>query len=711
MLVVRDLNRRAPRLALLSALSLLLPLAGCGGGADSATLEPGRDAAATHSSAAAAVSLAVEDVSVMAGAPEARFTILLSRPAEGPVSVRYATADGSAVAGTDYAPAAGELGFAPGETAKHVAVALLGTPLEAERAFSLRLADARGASLGDAEAQASIVRLEPDAAFDANWGDTGVFSSAGSCAACHSANGEVMTHAGRDVSPPDMWKHSMMGQAFTDPYFQAAMAEEVHLFPDLAGRIEDTCLTCHAPMGRTHAHQTGTGLDEDGNYRLETAFRQMHAREGVSCTACHQIQDDGKLGTPDSFGGQYTIVGGQIYGPHANPLTGAMQNNTQYSPVYSAHMNDSAMCATCHTVFTPVIDVNTGKPSGQAFAEQTPYLEWRNSVYGPGRAQEASCQSCHMPVPEEGYATPIATRPNGSSNPNFPARTPFHRHSFAGGNAHTLELLKAYRAVLGIEATTTAAGFDAAIDRTRRQLAQQTAALSIGALRVDEDAHLLVPVTIVNRSGHKLPTSYPSRRMWVHLRVTDGEGRVVFESGRPDARGRISVDAEHLRAACLEAGKEAPVAGCHAPHRDLIETPEQVAVYESVLGDANGNISYVLLHAARYLKDNRIPPRGFDRAAIPSDGTTAIIGGAATDPDFNRVGGVEGSGSDTVHYRVDTGGARGPFRVEARLLFQAVRPTFIESLQADEERVQRYRHFVDAIPPSVEELARAGASL
>ncbi len=46
-----------------------------------------------------------------------------------------------------------------------------------------------------------------------------------------------------------------MANAFNDPYWQAAVEDEVDSFPHLAGFIEDTCTTCHAPMGRTHAYR------------------------------------------------------------------------------------------------------------------------------------------------------------------------------------------------------------------------------------------------------------------------------------------------------------------------------------------------------------------------------------------------------------------------------------------------------------------------
>src|SRR5262249_6473530 len=77
-------------------------------------------------------SLVVDDVSVAegdAGTTTAVFTVRLLAPRPFPVSVAYATANGSASAGADYLSAAGTLTFAPGETEKAVEVTVIGDRL------------------------------------------------------------------------------------------------------------------------------------------------------------------------------------------------------------------------------------------------------------------------------------------------------------------------------------------------------------------------------------------------------------------------------------------------------------------------------------------------------------------------------------------------------------------------------------------------------
>lgn len=552
-----------------------------------------------------------------------------------------------------------------------------------------------------------------EAPFQPDWGFIGAFASARECAACHQATPNVpgvMYHHGKDVSPYTGWRHTMMANSFADPYFQAAVASETSLIPHLAGFIEDKCLTCHTPMARTHAVHSGEGLDEDGYYRFEQALADMHAREGISCTVCHQIQPEG-LGQPESFSGEFAISPDQrhIFGPYRQPRGQAMQNQVAYDPVYSPHIGESALCASCHTLFTPVVDVHTNQPTGSEFPEQTPFLEWLNSIYSPPRGGDKHCQTCHMPQPEAGYATKIATRMGRRPPRGWPERQPFAYHALVGGNTYMLTVLRSFRDSLGLTSTTEA-GFDAKIAETREFLMSEAAGLEILDARIGRQT-IEIPVRITNWTGHKLPTGFPARRMWLHLKVTDERGEVLFESGAVDENGRIALDAEHTREHCLEIGKQPPdteYRGCYEPHREVISSPEQVAIYESVMADVNGRLNYVLLYGNEYLKDNRIPPIGFDRSQIGADGVTAVYGRASEDPDFSPDFPDAGSGRDVVRYRIDTPGGTGTLTVQARLLFQSVRPAFVAALNADGgARVDRFRKMYATVPPLPETLAVA----
>lgn len=87
-----------------------------------------------------------------------RFTVSLSQAASTPVTVRWATADGTAtVADKDYRAASGVLTFAAGQTSQVVSVLVNGdTRTENHETFFVRLSQPSGATLGDQEGQGTI---------------------------------------------------------------------------------------------------------------------------------------------------------------------------------------------------------------------------------------------------------------------------------------------------------------------------------------------------------------------------------------------------------------------------------------------------------------------------------------------------------------------------------------------------------------------------
>jgi hypothetical protein len=101
------------------------------------------------------------------------FTVTLSKASSKLVSVNYATADGTAEAGSDFASKAGTLTFAPGEKAKTITVLVNGdTDIEAHERFTVNLSGARNASIADAQGVGSIYNddLLPGTAIDPGTG-------------------------------------------------------------------------------------------------------------------------------------------------------------------------------------------------------------------------------------------------------------------------------------------------------------------------------------------------------------------------------------------------------------------------------------------------------------------------------------------------------------------------------------------------------------
>ncbi|TDT88397.1 chitinase [Azorhizobium sp. AG788] len=108
----------------------------------------------TNDDAAVVVpTVSVSDASVTegnSGTKDLVFNVTLSQAATGPVTLRYATADGTATAGSDYGATSGTLTFAAGETSKQVHVQVNGdTLVEGNETLTLTLSSPTGATIAD----------------------------------------------------------------------------------------------------------------------------------------------------------------------------------------------------------------------------------------------------------------------------------------------------------------------------------------------------------------------------------------------------------------------------------------------------------------------------------------------------------------------------------------------------------------------------------
>jgi subtilisin family serine protease len=117
-------------------------------------------------------SIAIGDVSLregQSGATAFTFTVTLSAATPFPVTVRYRTADGTAIAGTDYtALALSALTFNPGETRKTVTVAVRGdATVEANETFKLVLSDPTNAVISRSTGLGTILNDDATTALSA----------------------------------------------------------------------------------------------------------------------------------------------------------------------------------------------------------------------------------------------------------------------------------------------------------------------------------------------------------------------------------------------------------------------------------------------------------------------------------------------------------------------------------------------------------------
>jgi hypothetical protein len=530
----------------------------------------------------------------------------------------------------------------------------------------------RARLLGPALVPALVLGLacQPKTALDRPSGGTSPWlREATACMACHD---RLTTTSGEDVSFGTLWQASLMANSARDPYWQASMRREVSDHPTATATIEDECSRCHMPMGNEHARAAGRTGRVFANLPGQPGADPL-AVDGVACSLCHQISP-ARLGEPASFSGGYVIAANTwpaIYGPYelAPQQASLMQSVLGVQPVQGAHIRQSELCATCHTLYTRTLDAQ-GHTTG-TLPEQVPYLEWQQSAFRDSQ----SCQSCHMPAVNE--ATLI------SSVHGLPHQ-PVARHDFRGANSLVLGMLDRHRSELSV--TAPGAAMQGSIATTRAFLTSQAARVAIVAA-TRTTTSLSAEIDVENLGGHKLPTAYPSRRAWLHVTVRDGAGRTRFESGRLLANGAIEGNDNDLDATHFE------------PHHAELHTADEVQIYESILGDEQGHVTTGLLQAARYLKDNRLLPRGFPKATALPD--TAVHGEAESDPDFL-------GGHDRVRLAIDVGEG-GPLTLEVELLYQPIGYRWAHNLAPyPASEAQRFvRYFAEMAGTSTDVLAHA----
>jgi hypothetical protein len=441
-------------------------------------------------------------------------------------------------------------------------------------------------------------------------------------------------HAGWDEEdePFERWSGSMMANAMRDPVFQAAMTIANQ---DMEG-VGELCLRCHTPGGWLEGHSTPA----DGSALDGTDY------EGVNCHGCHRLVDP--IADPanppedpailaalasapsDAHGGQYVVDpedrrrGPFDLGPSFS------YHDWRQSPYH----RESLLCATCHEVSNPAFTRSGGPtpsasdtyvlgPLGAAhpthaktdqFPIERTYTEWSLSDFADGpielggrfggnQTAVSTCQDCHMPATDGTACQPFL---EGETRSDLP------QHDLNGANSWVPRAIWSLDQSLALYPETHVNGqslavFEAVIARNRKML---RAASDLALTKVGND----LVVRITNQTGHKLPTGYAEgRRMWINVKFYGGG------------------DGDTLLA---ERGHYDPVSA------DL--TTADTKVYELQLGldaamaaltglPAGPSFHFALNNVV--VKDNRIPPRGFENAAFEA-GQAQPVGATYADGQY-----------------------------------------------------------------------------
>jgi len=462
-----------------------------------------------------------------------------------------------------------------------------------------------------------------------------LFAGSGECLLCHNS---MIDNDGNNIGILNYWKSSMMANSSKDPFWRAKVSYEVIKNPALQEEIETTCTRCHAAQGSFNAFHNG-----QAHYSIEELYVDPIANDGVSCTVCHQILEEshGNFSGEIEFGDNH-----QIFGPYVNIFPNPMIEFTGYTPTYGTHIKDSELCANCHTLFTPTVDLN-GQFTGTYFTEQSIYQEWKNSF---AFETQTSCQDCHIPELNESIV--ISTMP-----PWLEGQSPFGKHELVGGNVFMLNMLK--NNIDELSLTAGEQDFDATINRTLSKLLEESLILEIDINDRTDDT-LFLQVSLLNMAGHKIPTGYPSRQIFLQLIVKNEADETIFISGEIDEYGQIIHEAFPFE-----------------PHHDQINSENQTQIYQMVMGNVEDNVTTTLLQADHALKDNRLVPMGFSYSH-PSYDTTALVGEVLNDSNYNE----NQSGKDIIYYNIPVQ-TTGHLNIEVKAFYQSVNSRWLNDMFAE----------------------------
>lgn len=545
------------------------------------------------------------------------------------------------------------------------------------------------------------------------------FLTSDQCMGCHAGDnspfGPNLFTQNNDVSPWGEWRWSMMGLAGRDPVFFAQLETETTAFQKPGGAmnpasIQNTCLTCHGVMGQRQFHiDNGDTLNFSEDEVLSaTSHYGALARDGISCTVCHQMKDNTNQKLSDIDTGRFEVLPredgkNQIIGPFdpvkTKPMEHAlgatpMQHALGSAPSKTPFIQSSRLCASCHTIYLPILD-NSGTILKKGY-EQATYLEWENSQYRDDGSNPQSCQQCHMPdkfkgnaldfkianiqdrdfPPGQGSADENKEVMLGDDDLTIAKRPEMRRHTLNGINAFSLALFDQFNDILGKRKDNYMSGGAQDLETTISNVAEfarsEVADVKIENPRVvNGELHFRVRVT--NKTGHRFPSGVGFRRAFLEVSAQDSLGNDLWHSGATNSEGvivdrlRRPLDTEFL------TGKK------YQHHHPTISSENDVQIYEELVQDSAQQFTTDFLKLVTKVKDNRLLPKGwsaqpsgwaYDAEALEA---TKPVGEAASDPNFTQ-------GEDIVDYVIPLAWSivPGNLRITAKLYYQAIPPSYLK---------------------------------
>ena len=218
------------------------------------------------------------------------FTLALSQVATGPVSVQWATANVTAVAGTDYTTASGTVSFVAGESTKTIAITIPPHTATDTRQFAVQLSNPSGATIADASGTGTILASTTPAfsiadasALEGNSGSNAFnFVVTLAPAATNTVTVNYTTASGSATSGSDFTATSGT-IAFAPGITHQAVS--VYVLSDTTEEADETfTVTLSNPTNATLARATATGTILNDDITLRLSVNDVAVYEGNSGT-------------------------------------------------------------------------------------------------------------------------------------------------------------------------------------------------------------------------------------------------------------------------------------------------------------------------------------------------------------------------------------------------------------------------------------------
>lgn len=270
--------------------------------------------------------------------------------------------------------------------------------------------------------------------------------------------------------------------------------------------------------------------------------------EGVTCDVCHFTKDVRAVHLGAGANASLVLDEADVrYGPLKNPAT-----NDAHRSVFSETHTTSHLCSACHTLTHPY----------NGMVIENTYGEWKHGPYAKAGIQ---CQDCHMRTVAQALTVAATLKPiavPGRACDDGPQRPDTHAHTFVG--ASTARELNGSGALHAAEAGQ------------RLKTAAKLAIRLPARTKAGGAAQVCVDVTNL-AAGHAIPSSVTElRQVWIEVQVHDATGHELWRSGGLRANGSVDPSA---------------------------------TMFHSVLGDAEGRVTYLPWKAVRMLSEKLLPPR------------------------------------------------------------------------------------------------------